>query len=185
VFEQLLRERIIVIGGPITDDAATEIIAQLLFLDRRRHGNHRAAPVSRQREPRRANPARNQLAGRRGLGEPGDLRHDGRCRLARAHALSRASRGHLLLLAHGVRGQRTANARARFMFTPVSFGRGPHDVKDIERTAQVMCEIMAADTQQTIDTIRADMRGGRTFDVNDARTYGLIDRVEAFDISAL
>ena len=62
IFSRLLMDRIVFLGAPINDDVANIIIAQLLFLEADNPDKDIYLYIN--------------SPGRRGLGRPGDLRHD-------------------------------------------------------------------------------------------------------------
>jgi ATP-dependent Clp protease, protease subunit len=79
----------------------------------------------------------------------------------------------VLVLAHGARGHRSVMAHGHMSFTPISSAQG--DAQGIET---VIVEMLASDTGQRTQQIETDLRASRKFDAEQARTYGLIDRVE-------
>jgi hypothetical protein len=80
IYSRLLKDRIIMLGGAVTDESANSIIAQLLFLSNEKP-NADIQHVHQQ--PRRQR-----------LGGPGDHRHHAASALRRGHHLHRPGRQH-------------------------------------------------------------------------------------------
>lgn len=167
VAEQLLAERIVVVGGDLDDDAARRLVARLLLLDaidQRRDITLHLASVS--------GTATAALA----------------VRDVMAHvapdvvtwAVGLVSSTAQVLLSAGARGKRHALPHARVQLRRPTVGplgafggAGPtHDELRAELTA-----LTAGDCGQPVATVTADLGGSRWFTAEQARDYGLVDHV--------
>jgi ATP-dependent Clp protease protease subunit len=161
-----LTRRIIVLRGAIDDRAANEVIAKLLFLQHQ----HAASPI------------------RLHIDSPGGV--VAFCLAIRdtidslgvpvyTHGLTNVQGIAAALLAHGARGHRTAIRTGRVSFTPLTQANdSPADQGNIERTKTIVTQMLASDTGQTRQQIELDQQAARHFDAEQARAYGLIDRIE-------
>lgn len=137
----------------IDDQAATEAIAKLLFL---------------QSEDARA-PIRLHIDSLGGHVAAGLAIRDTLDDLAvpvYTHALANAGGVAVILLVHGARGHRTATRRSWISLVP-STG-----------VEAIVTELLAKDTGQGLQQIAEDLRASRRFDAEQARSYGLVDRIE-------
>lgn len=156
----LLSRRIVILQGTLDDAAANEVIAKLLYLQ----SLDVAAPITLSLDSPGGNVV-SALAVRDAIDE---LKPPVYTR-GLAHVQGAAT----LLLAHGAHGHRTLLAHGRVSFTPISSAQG--DTRGIE---SIVFEMLANDAGQKPMQIEADLRGSRTFDAEQAREYGLVDRVE-------
>lgn len=158
--DALLAERTILLAGLIDDELATKVIAKLLILD----DEDPSAPAVLLLDSRGGHVSA-ALAVR-------DTVDDVACPV-RVHALDEASGMAAVLLAHGRRGERTASPTSLVKLTPIS----PQESAEVERVETLLAGFLAEDTGQTQQTILRDMRAGRCFTPEDAREYGLVDRI--------
>jgi ATP-dependent Clp protease protease subunit len=156
--EALLARRIVVLRE-LDDAAANEVIAKLLYLQ----NENAAAPISIYID----SPGGVVAASLAIRDTIDDLKAP-----VYTHGLTSVQGVAALLLAHGARGHRTLTAHAHVSFTPIR-GQG-----DTRQTEVVIVEMLAADTGQGTQQIEADLRASRSFDADQARAYGLVDRVE-------
>ena len=153
IYSRLLKERVVFLVGPVNE------------VDRQ--PDRRAAAVPRVREPGQGHLLLHQLAGRLGVGGPGDLRHHAvhqarrvaRCASGRRPAWAR------FLLAAGAKGKRFVPAELA-RDDPPADGRllraRPRTSRSTPRKsctcAQRLNEILAKHTGQTVETIAARHR---------------------------
>jgi ATP-dependent Clp protease, protease subunit len=160
--DELLARREVRLDGAITERSAEIVIAKLLFLaDRDRTTPVRLTIASPGGEVASALAIRDTITT---LPCP-----------VHTHA-EHAEGVAVALLAHGARGQRSAGARARIAFVPLEPTRPTPDT-DVARTRRTVHEMLASDTGRSVDAIAADERARRSFTAEQARDYGLVDRV--------
>lgn len=172
LFSRLLRERIIMVNGPVEDQTANLIVAELLFL----------ASESPDRE---INMYINSPGGviTAGLAIYDTMRSL-RCPVATTAVGLCASFGTILLMA-GDPGRRYALPHAKVhMHQPLLQGGLGGQVTDIDihardllQTRDVMNEIMALHTGQTLERIRRDTERDFFMTAEMAREYGIVDEV--------
>lgn len=162
----LLAQRIVVLRGEIDDHAATDVIAKLLFLQH----EDAAAPI-RLHIDSPGGAVASSLAIR-------DTMDDIKVPVY-THGLANVQGVAAVLLAHGARGHRTAIPQGHISFTPITTAEGVRAVQsEIGRTEAIVTEMLAKDTGQSAQQIDGDQRVSRRFDAEQARSYGLIDRIE-------
>ncbi|HEX8731532.1 MAG: ATP-dependent Clp protease proteolytic subunit [Chloroflexota bacterium] len=172
LFSRLLRERIIMVNGPIEDQAANLIVAELLFL----------ASESPDRE---INMYINSPGGviTAGLAIYDTMRSL-RCPVATTCVGMAASFGAILLMA-GDPGRRFALPHAKVhMHQPLLQGGLGGQVTDIDihardllHTRDMMNDIIALHTGQPLERIRHDTERDFFMTAEAAREYGIIDEV--------
>jgi ATP-dependent Clp protease protease subunit len=143
--------------GEIHDDTANVVIAQLLFLQ----DEHAAAPIHLHIDSPGGRLA-SCLAIRDAIDDIAPPVH--------TRALASVAGAAVLVLAHGARGKRTAAPTARVQFTPLAPGG--------DREYKLVAELLAADTGQSATDLEKSSREARRFDAEQARCYGLVDRIE-------
>lgn len=79
-----------------------------------------------------------------------------------------------IIAAHGVKGCRVASPNAVFSF---KFDVEPNQHENLESYLKLLAETIAADTQQSLETVGAWLKDGVEFTSEQARANGLIDRV--------
>jgi ATP-dependent Clp protease protease subunit len=141
--------RTILLAGEITDASTNEIIAKLLYLD-----VSGTSPATLYIDSYGGGIA-DALAIRDTMDEIGIA--------VRTHCLGVAGGAAVLLLAHGARGERTADPTAKIILA---------DCGDL---AAIIDAMLAVDTGQPAAAIRRDCAAERRFDAVEARAYGLID----------
>ena len=172
LFSRLLRERIILVNGPIEDQLANLIVAELLFL------------ASEQPE-REINMYINSPGGviTSGLAIYDTMRSL-RCPVATTCVGLAASFGTILLMA-GDPGRRFALPHAKVHMHQPLVQSGPGgQVTDIEihardllHTRDVMNDIIALHTGQPLERIRHDTERDFFMTAEAAREYGIVDEV--------
>jgi len=172
LYSRLLRERIIMVNGPIEDQAANLIVAELLFL------------ASEQPE-REINMYINSPGGviTAGLAIYDTMRTL-RCPIATTCVGLAASFGTILLMA-GDPGRRFALPHAKVhLHQPLLQGGLGGQVTDIDihardllHTRDVMNDIIALHTGQSLERIRHDTERDFFMTAEAAREYGIVDEV--------
>ena len=170
IFSRLLKERIIFLAGPVEDQSATLIVAQLLFLEA-------------------DNPKREisfYINSPGGVVTAGLSIHDTmqfiRCPVSTLCVGQAASMGSLLLCA-GAPDMRFSLPNSRIMVHQPSGGfqgqasdilRHAEDIMKIKRRLN---EIYVKHTGQEYDTIEQTLDRDHFMSADEAKTFGLVDRV--------
>jgi ATP-dependent Clp protease, protease subunit len=170
VYSRLLRERIVFLVGPVTDQTASLVVAQLLFLEADNPDKDIALYIN----------------------SPGGSVYDGMAiydtmQFVRPDVSTlctgfAASMGSFLLCA-GAKGKRYALPNARIMIHQPS-GGSQGTAADIAIQAEEVLDsrrrlnaIMAARTGRSVEEIARDTDRDTFMSAEQARTYGLIDEV--------
>jgi len=172
LFSRLLRERIVLVNGPIEDQMANLIVAELLFL----------ASESGERE------INMYISSPGGIVTSGlaiyDTMRSLRCPIATTCVGLAASFGTILLMA-GDPGRRYALPHARVHMHQPLVSQGPGgQATDIEiyaremlHTRKVLNDIIALHTGQPLDRIQRDTDRDFWMSAEEARDYGIVDEV--------
>ena len=170
IFNRLLKNRIVFLGTDVNDDVANLITAQLLFLE----GEDPDADVWLYIN----SPGGSVSAGMAIYDTMQFITPDvGTICLGMS-----ASMGQFLLSA-GAEGKRYALPHARIMMHQPSGGvRGQASdiaiqAEQMAYTKKLMAQLIAEHTGQTIEQIEADSERDRWFTADQAKEYGLIDKV--------
>lgn len=172
IFSRLLRERIIFLGEEIDDEMANSIVAQLLLLDSE-------------------NPEKDIMLY---INSPGGVITAGMAiydtmQLIKADVATiclgeAASMGSFLLSA-GAKGKRMALPMSRIMIhQPLGGAKGQAtdieiEAREIMRMKNMLNGMLAENTGQTIEKIKADTERDYYMSAQEAVEYGLIDKVVA------
>lgn len=175
IYSRLLKDRIIFIGSPITDDVANIFIAQMLFLEMENPEKDIHVYVN--------SPGGSVSAG---LGMY-DIMQYVRCDVRTYCTGMAASMGSLLLTA-GTKGKRFALPHARIMIhQPLIQGGLSGQATDIEIHARELLEmkdrlekIYEKHTGQPQDRLKRDMDRDNFMSAAVAKEYGLVDEVIEF-----
>ena len=170
VFNQLLKDRIVVLGSEVEDDIANLIIAQLLYLEAQDDEKDISLYIN--------SPGGVITSGMAIYDTMQFIKPD----VATFCMGLAASMGQFLLCA-GAAGKRFSLPHARIMMHQPSGGlRG--QASDIAIQAEqmlyikkLMAERIAHHTGQTVEQVEADSDRDRWFTADQARDYGLIDSV--------
>lgn len=172
IYSRLLKDRVIILGGPVTDDSANIIIAQMLFLsnddpksDIQLYINSPGGSVSA------------------GLGIIDTIRYL-RCDVATTCIGMAASMG-ACLLAAGTPGKRAVLPNAQIMLHQPLIGgvlQGPATDLGIEaqhmlRLRDRLYKLMAGYTGKNVETIHRDFDRNKWLFAEEAVEYGCADRV--------
>jgi ATP-dependent Clp protease protease subunit len=170
IYSLLLKERIIFLGSPISDQIANLIVAQLLFLDRE--------------DPEKEISMYINCPG--GLIYPGLAIYDA---MQQVHApISTVAVGWTaslgtVLLAAGTKGRRYALPHATIHMHPAGGGVQGYapDVeiqyKELKRMQDLLHEILSKHTGQPVERIADDFDRDRFMSAQEAVEYGMVDEV--------
>jgi len=170
IFSRLLKDRIVFIGTPITDDVANAIIAQLLFL---------------QMEDAKKDI---QLY----INSPGGVVTGGmaiydtmnflQCDIV-TYCVGMAASMSTVLLSAGTKGKRFALPNSRVMIHQPSGGAGGQaaDIaiaaREILRWRKTLNEVIAKHTGKTAEQVEKDSDRDNYMSAYEAKAYGLVDHV--------
>jgi len=170
IYSRLLKDRIIILGTPINDAVASNIVAQLLFLE--------------SEDPEKdINLYINSPGGvvSAGLAIYDTMQHV-KCDVATTCIGMAASMGAVLLTA-GADGKRSALQNAKVMIhQPLGGVQGQAsdieiEAKEIIRTKQQLSQIIANHAGKTLDQIIEDSDRNNWMTADEAKKYGLVDQV--------
>ncbi len=170
IYSRLLKERIIFLGTTVNDDVANLIIAQLLFLEAEDPDKDVTFYIN--------SPGGVVTAGMAIY----DTMQFVKCDIATLCMGQAASMG-ALLLAAGAAGKRYALPNSRIMIhQPAGGYQGQATdidihAREILRIREDLNKILAHHTGQTIKKIAADTERDRFMSADEARKYGIIDKV--------
>lgn len=170
IYSRLLKDRIIFLGGEVTDDEANLIVAQMLFLE--------ADDPEKDIQLYINSPGGSVTAGMAIY----DTMQYIKCDVSTVCIGMAASMG-AFLLAGGKKGKRFALPNAEIMIHQPSGGAQGQATEiqiaaeHILRTKQKLNEILAANTGQALETIKADTERDNFMSADEAKAYGLIDEI--------
>ena len=170
IYSRLLKDRIIFIGGPIDDDIANSVVAQMLFLE----GDDPDKDINLYI----TSPGGSVSAG---LAIYDTMQYI-KCEVSTICVGLAASMG-AFLLAAGAPGKRKALPNAEIMIHQVSGGAHGQatdiniQAEQILKLKKRLNEILAARTGQTIERVTQDTERDNYMSADEARAYGLIDEV--------
>jgi ATP-dependent Clp protease protease subunit len=170
IFSRLLRDRIIFLVGPVTDQTANLICAQMLFLESENPDKDIFLYIN--------SPGGSVSAGLAIFDTMNFIKPD----VSTTCMGLAASMGSFLLMA-GAKGKRVALPNSKIMIHQPS-GGAQGQATDIEihareiiKTREQLNKIYAERTGQTVEKIAADMERDRFLSPEEAKAYGLIDQV--------
>lgn len=172
IYSRLLKERIIFLGEEVNDVSASVIVAQLLFLE--------ADDPNKDIQLYINSPGGSVTAG---LAIYDTMQYI-KCDVSTVCIGMAASMG-AFLLSGGAKGKRFALPNAEIMIHQPSGGAQGQATEisiaaeHILRTRQKLNEIMAANTGQPLETIKADTERDNFMSAEESKAYGLIDEVIA------
>ena len=170
IYSRLLKDRIVILGGPINDDVANSIVAQLLFLESEDPDKDIHLYIN--------SPGGVVTAGLAIYDTMQYIKPD----VSTICIGQAASMGSLLLTA-GAKGKRFALPLARIMIhQPLGGASGQStdiqiQAKEILRLREVGNDILCRHTGQTRKKIVADTERDNFMTAEEAKAYGLIDDV--------
>ena len=170
IYSRLLKDRIIFLGGPIDDNVANAVIAQMLFLEAEDPDKDIHLYIN--------SPGGVVTAGMAIYDTMQYIKPD----VSTICVGSAASMGAVLLTA-GAKGKRYALPHARVMIhQPLGGARGQAtdiqiQAKEIQRLKDTLNGILASQTGQDFATIEKDTDRDNFMSAEEACSYGLIDEV--------
>ena len=170
IYSRLLRERIIFLVGPVNDQSASVVVAQLLFLESENPDKDIHFYIN--------SPGGSVSAGLSIFDTMQFIKPD----VSTMCTGMAASMGSFLLMA-GAKGKRFSLPNSRVMIHQPSGGAQGQatdieiHAKEIIKTREQLNKIYAERTGQTIEKIRSDMERDFFMDPAEAKAYGLIDQV--------
>ncbi len=170
IYSRLLKDRIVFLGGPITDDVANSVVAQLLFLESEDPDKDIHLYIN--------SPGGVVTAGLAIYDTMQYIKPD----VSTICIGQAASMGSLLLTA-GTKGKRFALPLARIMIhQPLGGAQGQStdiqiQAREILRLREVGNEILCRHTGQPREKVMADTERDNFMTAEDAKAYGLIDDV--------
>ncbi|MEO8806241.1 MAG: ATP-dependent Clp endopeptidase proteolytic subunit ClpP [Burkholderiaceae bacterium] len=170
IYSRLLRERVIFLVGPVNDQTANLVVAQMLFLESENPDKDISLYIN--------SPGGSVSAGLSVFDTMQFIKPD----VSTLCMGIAASMGSFLLMA-GAKGKRFALPNSRVMIHQPS-GGAQGQATDIEihareilKTREQLNRIYAERTGQTIEKIRSDMERDFFMDPEESKAYGLIDQV--------
>ncbi|MFZ1987712.1 MAG: ATP-dependent Clp endopeptidase proteolytic subunit ClpP [Minisyncoccia bacterium] len=170
IYSRLLKERIVFLGGPIEDDMANLIIAQLLFLEAEDPKKDVSLYVN--------SPGGSVTAGLAILDAMNHIKPD-----VSTVCVGMAASAAAVILAAGAKGKRYALPNAEVMIHQ-PWGGAQGQATDIEITAKHILatrdrlnKILAKATGQPLDKIEKDVDRDYFMSSDEAKKYGLVDQV--------
>jgi ATP-dependent Clp protease protease subunit len=170
IYSRLLRERVIFLVGPVNDQTANLVVAQMLFLESENPDKDIFLYIN--------SPGGSVSAGLSVYDTMQFIKPD-----VSTLCMGLAASMGAFLLAAGAKGKRLALPNSRIMIHQPS-GGAQGQASDIEiqareilRLRETLNEILAERTGQTLDKIRADSERDYFMSAAEAQAYGLVDQV--------
>ena len=170
IYSRLLRERIVFLVGPVNDQTANVVVAQLLFLESENPDKDISLYIN--------SPGGSVSSGMSIFDTMQFIKPD-----VSTMCLGIAASMGAFLMAAGAKGKRYALPNSRVMIHQPS-GGAQGQATDIEIQAREILKmreslniILAERTGQTLDKIRADSERDFFMSASEAKDYGLVDQV--------
>ena len=170
IYSRLLKDRIIMLSGPVDDDLANAVIAQLLFLDAQDSEKDIYIYIN--------SPGGSVTAGLAIFDTMNFIKAD-----VQTIAMGMAASMGSFLLTAGTKGKRYALPNAEIMIHQPS-GGSQGQATEIEiaarhilKTRERLNEILSERTGQPIEVIQRDTDRDNYMSAEDAKAYGLIDEI--------
>lgn len=170
IFSRLLRDRIIILGSEIDDEVANSIVAQLLLLDSENNEKDIMMYIN--------SPGGVITAGMAIYDTMNLIKSD-----VSTICFGEAASMGAFLLSSGAKGKRLALPQARIMIhQPLGGAQGQAtdielEAKEILRMKTMLNSILANNTGKDIKTIKSDTERDNYMSSEQAKEYGLIDKV--------
>lgn len=170
IYSRLLKDRIIFLGGPIDDEVANIVMAQLLFLESEDPKKDISIYIN--------SPGGVVTAGMAIYDTMQYIKPD-----VSTICMGQAASAAAVLLAAGSKGKRFALPNARVMIHQVMGGAEGQatdieiQAKEILRVKKATNEVLAKHTGQTLEKIEKDTDRDYFMSAAEAQKYGLIDKV--------
>lgn len=170
IYSRLLKERIVFLGGPIDDDVANLVIAQLLFLEAEDPKKDISLYIN--------SPGGSVTATLAMVDTMNHVKPN-----VSTVCVGMAASGAAILLSAGQKGKRYALPNAEVMIHQ-PHGGAEGQATDIEITAKqilklraVLNKILAKNTGQALSKIEKDVERDFFMTADEAKKYGLVDKV--------
>jgi len=170
IYSRLLRERVIFLVGPVNDQTANLVVAQMLFLESENPDKDISLYIN--------SPGGSVSAGLSVFDTMQFIKPD----VSTLCMGMAASMGSFLLMA-GAKGKRAALPNSRIMLHQPSGGAQGQatdieiQAREIIKTREQLNRIYAERTGQPVERIAADMERDKWLSPDEAKEYGLIDQV--------
>lgn len=170
IFSRLLKDRIIMLTGEITDDTATVICSQLLFLANENTTKDISLYIN--------SPGGSVTAGMAIYDTMNFVKSD-----VSTVCMGMAASMGAFLLSSGQKGKRFCLPNAEVMIhQPLGGTQGQASdmeiaVNHILRTKEKLNSILSSNTGQTIDTIKRETDRDNWFSAKEALDFGLVDKI--------
>ena len=170
IYSRLLKDRIIMLSGPIDDNVANSVVAQLLFLDAQDPEKDIYLYIN--------SPGGSVTAGMAIFDTMNFVNAD-----VQTIVIGMAASMGSLLLTAGTKGKRFALPNAEVMIhQPLGGAQGQATeieiaARHILKTREKLNEILAEATGQPIEVIERDTDRDNFMSAEDAKEYGLIDEI--------
>jgi ATP-dependent Clp protease, protease subunit len=170
IYSRLLRERIVFLVGPVNDQSANLVVAQMLFLESENPDKDIFFYIN--------SPGGSVSAGMSIFDTMQFIKPD-----VSTLCMGIAASMGAFLLASGAKGKRIALPNSRVMIHQPSGGAQGQatdieiQAREILKLREALNQILAERTGQPIEKIRADSERDYFMSANEARDYGLLDQV--------
>lgn len=171
IYSRLLKERIIFMVGPVTDESANLVVAQMLFLESENPDKDIALYIN--------SPGGSVTAGLSIYDTMNFIKPD-----VSTLCLGQAASMGAFLLSAGTKGKRFALPNSRIMIHQPLLGGLSGQASDIEihakellKIKQKLNELMAEHTGKRLAQLEKDTDRDNFMSADDAHKYGLIDQV--------
>ena len=170
IYSRLLRERIIFLVGPVNDQVANLVVAQLLFLESENPDKDVFLYIN--------SPGGSVSAGLSIFDTMNFIKPD-----VSTMCMGMAASMGAFLLAAGAKGKRLALPNSRIMIHQPSGGAQGQatdieiQAREILKLREQLNQIMADRTGQSLDKVKADSERDYFMSAEEARGYGIVDQV--------
>lgn len=170
IYSRLLRERIVFLGGPIDDDVANIVIAQLLFLESEDPKKDISLYIN--------SPGGSATGTLAMIDTMNHIKPD-----VSTVCVGMAASGGAWLLSSGAKGKRFALPNAEVMIhQPLGGAEGQASdiairAKQMLKLRDNLAKIMAKNTGQTLEQVQKDIDRDFFMSAEEAKKYGIIDKV--------
>ena len=170
IYSRLLRERVIFLVGPVNDQTANLVVAQMLFLESENPDKDIFLYIN--------SPGGSVSAGLSVYDTMQFIKPD-----VSTLCMGLAASMGAFLLAAGAKGKRLALPNSRIMIHQPSGGAQGQasdieiQAREIPRLRETLNDILAARTGQSLDKVRSDSERDYFMSAPEAQAYGLVDQV--------
>ncbi len=170
IYSRLLRDNIVFIGGPINDDVANIIIAQLLFLESENAKKDISLYVN--------SPGGVVTSGLAIVDVMNHIKPD-----VSTVCIGLAASMGAVILSAGAKGKRFALPNAEIMIHQPSGGAEGQaadieiSAKQIIKNREVLNKLLAKNTGQALSKIEKDVDRNFFMDADEAKKYGIVDKI--------